>query len=284
MIIDSHTHAWERWPYQPAVPDGESRGRREQLIHEMDQHDIQKAVIISAQIDHNPANNEYVAQQVRTYPDRLIQFADIDSFWSASYHTAGAADRLIDAAARWPIDGFTHYLRADDPGDWLTSKEGDSFFEAAAERNLIASIACHPHQQPAIREAARRAPTVPVLCHHLSGLKAGQESTESDLAEVTASASVANIFIKVSGFAYCSQREWDYPYSDTMWILRTLYENFGAHRMCWGSDYPVVRFFMTYRQALEAVRKHASFIPEGDKDAILGGTLGRLLAKRVSDT
>ena len=36
MVIDSHTHAWKYWPYQPPVPDPESRGRVEQLLWEMD--------------------------------------------------------------------------------------------------------------------------------------------------------------------------------------------------------------------------------------------------------
>ena len=26
MIIDSHCHAWARWPYDPPVPDPESKG------------------------------------------------------------------------------------------------------------------------------------------------------------------------------------------------------------------------------------------------------------------
>ena len=71
--------------------------------------------------------------------------------------------------------------------------------------------------------------------------------------------------------------KWDFPYSDTMWIVRTLYEHFGPHRMVWGSDYPVVRFSMTYRQSLEILRTHMPFIPEADKELILGGTLARLL-------
>ncbi|MDQ1318477.1 MAG: Amidohydrolase, partial [Candidatus Poribacteria bacterium] len=37
MIIDSHTHAWLKWPYQPQVPDEESRGKVEQLLYEMNQ-------------------------------------------------------------------------------------------------------------------------------------------------------------------------------------------------------------------------------------------------------
>ena len=44
-----------------------------------------------------------------------------------------------------------------------------------------------------------------------------------------------------------------------------------------GSDYPVVRNFMTYQHALEAFRTHCTFIPEVDKAEILGGTLERLL-------
>jgi predicted TIM-barrel fold metal-dependent hydrolase len=47
--------------------------------------------------------------------------------------------------------------------------------------------------------------------------------------------------------------------------------------MCWGSDYPVVRFFMTYKHALEAFRTHCTFVPEGDKAWILGKTLNALL-------
>ena len=46
MIIDSHSHAWPRWPYQPPVPDGDSRGRIEQLLHEMDRHGVDQAVLV----------------------------------------------------------------------------------------------------------------------------------------------------------------------------------------------------------------------------------------------
>ena len=57
MIIDSHCHAWTRWPYQPPVPDDEYRGKIEQLIHEMDLNSVDQAVLVCAQIDYNPENN-----------------------------------------------------------------------------------------------------------------------------------------------------------------------------------------------------------------------------------
>ena len=75
---------------------------------------------------------------------------------------------------------------------------------------------------------------------------------------------VPNIAIKLSGFHYASRVSWEYPYPDTSEIVRLLYEQYGARRLYWGSDYPVVRFHMTYRQALEAFRAHCPFVPEAD--------------------
>ena len=279
MIIDSHCHAWTRWPYQPPVPDDEHRGRVEQLLHEMEINGVDQAMIVCAQIDHNPDNNAYIARMVAQYPERLHQVADVDCSWSPTYHQPGAADRLRQAAEQRPLKGFTHYLKGDDDGAWLYSEEGLAFFKVAEEKKLIASIACRPHQQPALRRVAERFPAVPIICHHLAGLRANEEPPHNNLKEVLASANVANIYIKLSGFAYCSHISWDYPYSDTHWIIRTLYEHFGPHRMCWGSDYPVVRFNMTYRHALEAFRAHCTFVPDEDKAWILGKTLHGLLAE-----
>ena len=68
MIVDSHCHAWRYWPYQPPVPDPTSRGMVEQLLFEMDRNGVDRAVVVCARIDHNPDNNDYVAECVRALP------------------------------------------------------------------------------------------------------------------------------------------------------------------------------------------------------------------------
>jgi L-fuconolactonase len=273
MIIDSHTHAWEQWPYEPPVPDPESRGRVEQLLWEMDRHGVGQAVIVCARIDHNPGNNDYAAECVSRYPDRLVQFADVDCSWTDTYHTPGAAGRLEAAARRYRLKGFTHYLK--DDHNWFDSSEGAAFFAKAAELRLIASLALGPAWQPALRRLARRFPAVPFLLHHMAGARV-QDGPGLD--EVLRSAEVPNIYLKLSGFHYVSAVSWDFPYPDTHPIIRQLWEHYGPGRLCWGSDYPVVRFHMTYGHALEAFRTHCGFIPEADREAILGGNLQRLLA------
>jgi predicted TIM-barrel fold metal-dependent hydrolase len=277
LIIDSHSHAWPRWPYQPPVPDDGSRGRIEQLLFEMDENGVDCAVAICARIDRNEDNNEYVADEAAKHPDRVYQFPDVDGPWRDEYHTPGAAGRLKEIAERWPIKGFTHYLKAE-PDGWLISDDGMEFFSVAAEKNLIASIAGGPRWQPELRRIAEAFPSLPILCHHLGGVRASGGPDESGLGEVLDSAALPNILIKASGFYYGSADWWNFPYADSISIFQSIYEAFGPHRLCWGSDYPVAsKGRCTYKQSLEVLRTHCRFVSEEDMRWILGETLHVLL-------
>ncbi len=280
VIIDSHCHAWRWWPYEPPVPDPTSRGGIEQLLFEMDRAGVDQAAVVCARIDDNPDNNDYIADCVGRYPDRLHQIADVDCSWMPTYHTPGAADRLRQAVEAYRLKGFTHYVKGDDDGAWFLSDEGLAFLGTAEELRQIASFAIPARLQPVLRQVAERFPSVPFLCHHMAGAKAAEQPPYPVLSDILASARVPNISIKLSGFHYVSQVAWDYPYADCGWIVRSLYEHFGPDRLCWGSDYPVVRPDMTYRQTIEAFRTHCSFVPEDHKDRILGGNLHRLLTER----
>jgi predicted TIM-barrel fold metal-dependent hydrolase len=192
---------------------------------------------------------------------------------------SGAADRLRALCERYPLDGITHYVGPENDG-WFMSDDGRAFFAAAAERRLILSISASPAWQDDIRAAARAHPSLPILCHHLAGIGGGAGGREDGLRRVLPSASLPNVFVKVSGFYYGSQTPWEYPNGEMLWVVRALYEAFGPHRLCWGSDYPVVRRALTYRQAIEAFRTHCAFVAAPDRDAILGGTLDALLRAR----
>lgn len=273
MIIDCHTHAWEK--YEHPMVDFESRGRIEQLLFHMDRNKVDKAVLVCARVYENHRNNDYVYESVQKYPDRIIQFADVDCGWSDTYHVPGGAKRLEDAAKRYQLKGYTHYLK--DDHDWFASTEGLAFFEKTAELGLIASLALGTGWQPALRVLAKRFPSVTFLCHHMANATPREAPPYPNMNEVLKSAELPNIHIKLSGFHYHGHVNWDFPYSDTHWVVRKLYEHYGPQRLCWGSDYPEVRNTMTYTQALEVVRTHLPFIPESDKTLILGGNMQRLL-------
>ena len=198
QIVDSHCHAWQRWPYPPPVPDEDSRGAVEQLVYEMDRHGVAQAVVVSAAIGDNPDNVAYVALARERHPTRLHTVADVDCWWSSTYHTPGTADRLRALAELYPLAGFTHYVEDRNDG-WLRSDEAEALFALADERRLIASIGAGPVWQADLRQLASRHPNVPVLCHILGGARAEDGIDSADLAEVLASAAVPNVYLKVSG-------------------------------------------------------------------------------------
>ena len=275
MIIDCHTHAWAYWPYTPTVPDPDSRGRIEQLLWEMDRNQVDQAVLVCANLEHNLDNNDYVAECVQRYPDRIIQFADVDCSWSSTYHTTGAADRLAEAAEKYQLKGYTHYLGKVD--DWFESQEGQKFIEKTVELDLVASLAFMSEWHAPLRRIAKQYPTLKIMGHHMAGTRASEKPPHPNFQEVLKSAEVPNIYLKFSGFAYVSQVEWDYPYSDTYWMVRELYKHYGPDRLCWASDYPPVLWYMTYKQSLEALRTHCPFIPEEHTRRILGANMESLL-------
>jgi len=277
-ILDSHCHAWRRWPYPPPVPDSESRGTIDQLVYEMDGNGVSQALVVCAAIDDNPDNTAYVVSCLERHPGRFHVVADLDCTWSGTYHLPGSADRLRALDDRYELAGVTHYVEERNDG-WLLSEEAEGLFAAASERGLFVSLAAGPDWQAGLRQIARRHPEVPVLCHHLGDVRAGDRA---GLAEVLASVSVPNIFVKVSGFHYASAMSFDHPWPDALEALRQIFDAYGPSRLCWGSDFPASKRYCTYRQSLEAVRTHCGFLTPDDLRLVLGGTLLEILAGGAS--
>lgn len=283
-LVDSHCHAWSRWPYDAAVPDPDHRGSVDGLLYEMDLHHVERAVVVCARIGGdigsahaNDDNNEYVAAAVRDHPDRLVAFPDVDCVWRPEHHTPGAADRLRRATDSADVRGFTHYVGATDDG-WFSSDDGLEFCAAAADRRLILSLAAGPAWQPVIRQIAQRFPALRILLHHQGGVRLGPACAD-DLAAVVANADLPNLSIKASGFHYLTDPSWDYPYAAAReQILRPLLAAFGAARMAWGSDFPAARWHLTYTQSLEAFRACGDWLSEADLARLMGGTMVELLS------
>ncbi len=287
-ILDSHCHAWRRWPYPPLVPDEDSRGSVEQLLYEMDLNGMAEAAVVCAAIDNNVDNVAYVAFARDRYPQRLHVVADLDCTWSEHYHRSGSAARLRALDDAYHLAGFTHYLRHDNDG-WLAGDEAEAVLALAEERRLFLSLSAGPAWHADLRTLARRHPGVPVLCHHLAGLRTvaalgggppALAAYDESLAEVTASAAVPNIYVKVSGFHYASEHGWDYPWADAVELFRRLFDAFGPDRMCWGSDFPASSRHCSYRQSLEVVRSGCAFLDAADRRKVLGGTIQAVLAAR----
>ena len=70
---------------------------------------------------------------------------------------------------------------------------------------------------------------------------------------------------------------WEYPMLEIQPTLEELVERFGADRLQWGTDMPMVMRFYTYRQNLTHIKRVSSFLKESEIALITGGNIARLL-------
>ncbi|MBM3597498.1 MAG: amidohydrolase [Alphaproteobacteria bacterium] len=70
---------------------------------------------------------------------------------------------------------------------------------------------------------------------------------------------------------------WDYPYPEAQVLIRELRDMFGAAKLIWGSDMPNVERFCTYKQCVDYVRRHCTFLSAAEKDLILGDNAAELI-------
>jgi predicted TIM-barrel fold metal-dependent hydrolase len=118
----------------------------------------------------------------------------------------------------------------------------------------------------------------------LGGVRGADGVDSPGVAELIASATVANIHLKVAGLHYCAHRGWDYPWPDVLALLERPFDVYGPQRLVWGSDFPAGTRFATFQQSLEVVRTHCRFLRPDDLRLILGGNLQALLATRQPTT
>lgn len=276
MIFDAHCHVWETWPYQPAVPDPQSRARAEQVLSEMDANGVEHAVIICARLGDNAGNVDYALEAADRHAGRFIVFPDLECRWSPHYKQDGAADRLTQALDRWDFPGFTHYLDEADDGSWMLGAEGRAYFALAADKRLILSLSVVPHHMPSVIALAEAFPGMPILLHHFAFVGPRSAATPNAAALVVSAASCPNVFVKYSGLGNVAAPDQDFPYGALQYIPRLMLDAFGPERLLWGSDYPVSRRHMTYKQTLSLLTRHGP-LTGVDLDSVLGGNMQRLL-------
>jgi L-fuconolactonase len=258
-IIDTHCHASRIW-YEPL--DG--------LLHQMDQNQVEQAVLIQI---FNEYDNAYNFECVRQHPDRLCVVALVD----VNRATAGdELERLAEQGAK----GVR--LRADwrSPGD-----DPLAIWRAALRMGLLVSCMGTPAEFAAseFAELVQTLPDLPIIIEHLgSGSQPDGESAPYPIRQqVFDLARFPNVSIKVPGLGEFCQRAFpldsEFPFERAnLQLLDRAYAAFGPDRMMWGSDYPPVSNREGYRNALHYPLNYFSTHHAADCPAIFGGTAARV--------
>lgn len=266
--IDGHFHVWDAsFPDRP-FPWTPDPFPVEEMTAVLDRYGIGRGVHVTPVM--NGFDNDYGVEAAALTEGRIAVFGRVDPF---------AADPRSDLA-RWMSEAPAAGVRLTFYGNGLQRLVEepaalDPFWAAAADLGIRVAVFAPDALWEIVRAVERHA-TLRLVVDHL-GLGVYPNCPDPFLGypALKEFAPYEQVLVKVSGMVEVSRDP--YPFADMRELLAEAVERFGADRLIWGSNYPVVLDKCGYEEALRFVTE-ASFLTDGQRRQILGGTCARMLA------
>jgi L-fuconolactonase len=262
-IVDSHAHVASNW-YEPI----------QVLEDQMCRNNVDRAILTQPL---GNFDNGYIEACRHADPERYATIVGIDpsapdatSAMAQCERSGASGVRLRPGARSRGGDGLDVWRAAGACGLAVSSPGTSADFASAAFGDLVEAL-----------------PDVTIVLEHLAGGNSPAVSGEGVAARRSAFllARFPNVFLKVPGIGEVAPRSADrsaaFPFTlpDPDPFTEALLA-FGAHRLMWGSDFPVVSSREGYANALRFCRDHFAGCTEAERYLIFGGVADRVFARR----
>jgi predicted TIM-barrel fold metal-dependent hydrolase len=285
-------HGQDCWVQRGPVVLAEPEHTPEQMLAHMDFVGIDAGVIQAGYLEPNYGREVFFADCIKRWPDRFIGTVDIEYDLSKDdAYLQGEVRKLTRAVEELGFRGLFSHVPCDQPVD---DPRCDPLWKEVIRLGIPAYLntGLKPRKIPRaeyledvwrIENVLKRFPEMNVIDAHIGHhLRPPNDPERVDNPrEFFPLLKLGNFFLEV-GYVLAFEnwavwgKEFEYPYPRHEQIIKTLYENFGAGVIVWGSDMPWTQRTCTYRQCLDLVRLHTSYMTEEERDLITGGTLARL--------
>jgi predicted TIM-barrel fold metal-dependent hydrolase len=290
MIIDTETHVIFRlWPIESNPDQSLAYGYTwhehsgDLLIDEMDRAGVDKAFLISYDSEdiswylrRNNATEEdmvggkkYTLGAVRKYPERFLWFSTLkDPRRPDAIHLI----REDFAAGAVGIKIFPAYFPL--PVDHPSLMDVYRLCLEFDRRVMIAFEDTSPPVTPSVVDyfgqldrVLTQLPNLLVQVNH-AGCSDPLTAEAEAIFDVTNRHD--NLFLSTALLSMNWDDKWEYPFPRYLQRLERLVGMVGADKLMWATDWPWLNHFMLYPQAVDAIRKHATFMSEREKEQFLG--------------
>lgn len=249
-MIDAHVHFWD-----PARRDDILIVRREPSLEKRAMPAELSPLLAAAGIE------SAVAIQSAPNLSETLHLIETSSTMDAVRAVVGWVDlaapdcaaQIANLARRPKIVGVRAMLNRVDGPDWLATTAVRSGLAALEKSGLSLDLITRTEHISAIRAVAADFPGLTMIVDHGASPPTGQpgfdawKKATADLAEST------RVFTKLSGLAEETTGEWSAETLEP--TLRHLLANFGAARMMWASNWPVIDLRGGYLRWVSESRK-----------------------------
>jgi len=265
MIVDAHQHFWApaRGDYGWMAGEGLEALRRTVGPADYDAHRAAFGIDATVLVQAAPtvAETHY-----------MLGIADATD-WVAKVVGWVDFERPEDRAALEALAGHAKFAGArpmiqDIPDvDWMHRADVQWGFAALAELDLSLDALGFPQHLEGFLTLFRRHPDLRVVVDHCAKPQIRDRAFEDWARDIAAIAAETPAFCKLSGLATEASDGW--TVEDLRPYAEHVLDVFGAERVMWGSDWPVLELagtFGSWRAAAEEI------VPEEMKAAVFGGT------------
>lgn len=165
---------------------------------------------------------------------------------------------------------------ADD--EWLLCPELSASLTAMARYDLVFDALVLPRHLPRLLVLIERHPELRVVIDHGAKPRIRERILDPWRADIAALAARPEIWCKLSGLVTEAAADW--RVEDLHPVVTHLLATFGAGRLIWGSDWPVVQRAGGYDAWRGASLELLARLPEASREAILGENAERVYLKR----
>ena len=255
----------------------------ELLLAQMDYAGVDRAVL---QNGHSYGRlNRYLADAVRTYPDRFWALAMVDEWWADHPSEIRALNEAIQELGLHALWFMTGSLRQHGRTDTVDDPTFKPFWDRVQELQIPVywfvnsaepGLDAYLDALAAFGRWVRMYPDLPCMfTHGLPPSRFMKEGRVSIPAEAWEPLKAPNVLVEVL-IPISQGAMWEYPYIEAQPLIKEYYERLGPDKLAWGSDMPNVERHCTYRQSLDYLRLYCDFIPSADMAKICGDNVARL--------
>jgi L-fuconolactonase len=275
MIVDAHQHFWDpgRGDYGWLKPDNP--------IHRVFGTNDLRPLLVQTGVDATilvqaaptPAESDYMLGIARKTPWVLGVVGWID------LEAADAAGEVLRRAGDPHFLGVRPMLQdLADPG-WILQPGLTPALNAIAAEGMVFDALILPLQVRAITELATRHPQLSIVLDHAAKPRLGDADAMAAWARgVEALAALPNVTCKVSGLL--TELQPGGTRDDVARAIGVLFDLFGASRLLWGSDWPVLMLAGDYQDWFELAREAIAAKDSSAVRAVMGENALRIYRPR----
>lgn len=274
-ILDAQLHCWHTLA-RPHWTQSHGRSSQEpypveQALAAMDAVGVTAALVHVLGADESRITEDaYSLDIAKRFPKRIATVAVLDPFRTDIETAMALAKRRGDLAVRT-------FFRNDQDEAAYDAGAFTAILQAARRSAMPVMIFAPGRPSLAGRIAAAH-PDVLFIIDHLAMPQPPRHKRDNPpflrLPELIALAAFSNLAVKLTGLPSCSDQP--YPFDDLWSPLARIADAFGFDRLMWGSD--MTRFWglFAYSDLVDYMRRSPR-LSHGEKAAVMGGTLARLL-------